>query len=210
MNDKSILLDAPIPGANYTSNTKNYPWHRPPDITNFDEAIEVSVAKLTDKEATFGILSMMANGMTLAQATDIFVTSGIAKGKWTPDFAILLAGPVARIIKMLADGYGIEYRTGIEENPSTLPSPVGLKKMMEIDEKKAEKVGAEVASKVEDIQEEAEDTVESPSTGLMGISMADTLANEAPASEEEQSSMLGYGEDEDDLEPMQDDEEVLA
>ena len=35
-----IQPNAPIPGANYTSDTRNYPWHRPPDITDVDEALE--------------------------------------------------------------------------------------------------------------------------------------------------------------------------
>ena len=35
---------APIPGANYTSDTRNYPWHRPSDITTYDEAVSVLVA----------------------------------------------------------------------------------------------------------------------------------------------------------------------
>ena len=30
-------LDAPIAGANYAADTRNYPWHRPPDITEYDE-----------------------------------------------------------------------------------------------------------------------------------------------------------------------------
>ena len=38
LNDKNF--DAPIPGENYTAETKNYPWHRPPDIVDYDEAID--------------------------------------------------------------------------------------------------------------------------------------------------------------------------
>lgn len=206
VNDTSVLLDGPIPGANYTSNPKNYPWHRPPEITNLDDAIEASVERLTEKEAVFGLLSLISNGMTVAAATDVFVTSGIGAGKWTPDFAILLAGPVARIIKMLCDGYGVEYRMGIEENEKALPTPVGLAKVKEIEAKKAEKIGEEVAGKVSDLQEEA-DIISSeepaqPTGGLMGARPEEMSA---PASAEEQSSMLGYGgEDE------QEDEEVMA
>ena len=33
-------FDGPIPGENFTSETKNYPWHRPPEITDYDEALE--------------------------------------------------------------------------------------------------------------------------------------------------------------------------
>lgn len=205
MNDNSVLLDGPIPGSNYTSNTKNYPWHRPPEITNLDDAIEASVERLTEKEAVFGLLSLIQNGMTVAAATDVFVTSGIGAGKWTPDFAILLAGPVARIIKMLADGYGIEYRMGIEEDERRLPTPASLAKIKEIQASKAQKVGEEVAGKVADVQSEADIIAEptTPTGGLMGAT-PEELAQ--PAGAEEQDSMLGYGPEE---QPM-DDEEVMA
>lgn len=192
VNDNSVLLDGPIPGANYTSDTKNYPWHRPPEITNLDEAIEASVERLTEKEAVFGLLSLIQNGMSVATATDVFVTSGIGSGKWTPDFAILLAGPVARIIKMLCDGYGVDYRMGIEEDERKLPTPAGLAKLKEIESKKAEEVGAEVAAKVSDVQEEAQVISEPPTGGLMG---ANPEEMGAPASLEEQDSMLGYGDE---------------
>lgn len=203
VNDNSVLLDGPIPGANYTSDTKNYPWHRPPEITNLDEAIEASVERLTEKEAVFGLLSLIQNGMSVATATDVFVTSGIGAGKWTPDFAILLAGPVARIIKMLCDGYGVDYRMGIEEDERKLPTPVGLAKLKEIESKKAEEVGAEVAAKVSDVQEEAQVISEPPTGGLMG---ANPEEMSAPASPEEQDSMLGYGDEGLD----EDEEEVMA
>lgn len=199
LKDKSVLLDGPIPGANYTSDTKNYPWHRPPDFTNLDDAIEDSVKKLTRKKSVFGLISMMQNGMTLAAATDTFVTAGIAKGKWTPDFAILIAGPIARIIKMLADGYGIEYKTGLEYEDASLTTGTMLGAMLEVTEEKSEDVGAEVASKLEDIQEEADALPESTG-GLMGAT-PEMLAQ--PAGQEEQDSMLGYG-------PEDDQEEVLV
>jgi len=209
LNDKSVLVDGPIPGANYTSDTKNYPWHRPPEITDLDTAIEVSVAQLTEKKAVFGLLSMIQNGMSIAAATDIFVTSGIGAGKWTPDFAILMAGPVARIMKMLADGYGIEYRMGIEEDERSLPTPVGLKKLKEIEMAKAESVGEKVAEQAMDVQAEAEDVVSSeepsaPVGGLMGATPEEMIGN--TASQDEQDSMLGYGPTDEDTT----DEEVMA
>ena len=73
LKDKSVLLDGPIPGANYTSDTKNYPWHRPPDFTNLDDAIEDSVKKLTRKKSVFGLISMMQNGMTTFLTEILFV-----------------------------------------------------------------------------------------------------------------------------------------
>lgn len=107
-------ISGPIPGENYTSDTKNYPWHRPPEITDLDQAIEVSAKQLMSEEGSAGLVTMLQAGMDVATLTDTFVTSGIGAGKWTPDFAILLAGPVSHIIYLMAKGYGIECDLGID------------------------------------------------------------------------------------------------
>lgn len=107
-------LSGPIPGENYTSDTKNYPWHRPPEVTNLDQAIELSAKQLMSEEGSSGLVTMLHSGMDIATLTDTFVTSGIGAGKWTPDFAILLAGPVSHMIYLMAKGYGIDADLGID------------------------------------------------------------------------------------------------
>lgn len=121
MADKTLEFGAPIPGANYTSDTKNYPWHRPPEITNLDEAIEASFKRLIDEDAANGLMTMIEMGMPISALTEAFVMSGIGAGKWSPDFAILLAGPVSHIIYMMAKGYGLDPDMGLEptERPPT-------------------------------------------------------------------------------------------
>lgn len=111
--------NGPIPGENYTSDTKNYPWHRPPEITNLDQGIELSAKQLMDEEKSSGLVTMMQMGTPISMLTDIFVTSGIGSGKWTPDFAILLAGPVSHIMMLMAKGEGIEPDLGIDLKKNT-------------------------------------------------------------------------------------------
>lgn len=118
MADSSQLFAAPIPGANYTSDTKNYPWHRPPEVTTLDDGIELAYKKLTDEDAAEGLLTMMELGMPISSLTFSFVMSGVAAGKWTPDFAILLAGPVSHIMYLMAKGYGIDVEMGLEGGPT--------------------------------------------------------------------------------------------
>lgn len=123
---KLEALDGPIPGENFTSDTKNYPWHRPPDFTDLNEAVDFCIKHLTKKQQSFGILTALEAGVTVAQATRAIVISGISDGKWTPDFAILVAGPVARIIQTLADGYGIDAELGIDPD-ADLPTLNAIK-----------------------------------------------------------------------------------
>lgn len=113
-------MTGPIPGENYTSDTKNYPWHRPPEITDLDQAIDVISAKLMDEEASAGIVTMLQTGATIAEITDMFLTSGIGAGKWTPDFALLLAGPTSHILYLMAKGYGIKCELGIDAPKNTM------------------------------------------------------------------------------------------
>ena len=40
------MFDFPIAGANYAADTRNYPWHRPPDIVNYDEGVDYLIRKM--------------------------------------------------------------------------------------------------------------------------------------------------------------------
>lgn len=119
-------MDGPIPGENFTSDTRNYPWHRPPEYDDLNTAVDFCIKHLTKKQQSFGILTALEAGVTVAQATRAIVISGISDGKWTPDFAILLAGPVARIIQTLAEGYGIKAELGIDPD-ADLPTLSAIK-----------------------------------------------------------------------------------
>jgi len=153
-------MSGPIPGENYTSNTKNYPWHRPPEITDLDKAIDLSAKQLMSEDGAQGIVTFLQMGMDIATLTDIFVTSGIASGKWTPDFAILLAGPVSHIIYLMAKGYDIDADLGIETKKS--PYTKAFFDEMKIQEDKVRQVQEALTPEL--IQE-----VENKVSGFMGM-----------------------------------------
>lgn len=106
----------PIPGENFTSDTKNYPWHQPPEFVDINKALDMLAVKLTDFKRANGILTMVEMGSPLTRVADMILTAGIGEGKWTPDFALLLAGPVTRMLELLCIGFEVEYEIGIEED----------------------------------------------------------------------------------------------
>jgi len=158
--------DAPIPGANYTSDTRNYPWHRPPDITSTDEALEHVMEVLTETDAGKRYMSLIEAGTPLTTVTDIVVTLAVGRGKFSIDFAILIAGPVTRMLEIMAKSYEIEYDLGIDV-VDNYTSSVVLKQLAAGNEE------------VEDVPLEEEPMEEE--AGFMSA-----------VSEEEQSNMLGY------------------
>lgn len=167
------VMDGPIPGENFTSDTKNYPWHRPPEYTNLDDAIEASFKKLTGDEAAFGLLTMLEMGETVAELTETFLMSGIGAGKWTPDFAILMAGPVSHIIYLMAKGYGIDCDLGIDKK-NKAPTTAFWKAAVK-DRDLAKAAGQEINLDV--IKDNAEK--QKPSGGFMGMSEGPALDTQA-------------------------------
>lgn len=162
--DNSRMLDGPIPGENFTSDTKNYPWHRPPEHTDLDSAIEASFKKLTDEDNSVGLLTMIEMGVDIATLTDMFVTAGIGAGKWTPDFAILLAGPVSHIIYLMAKGYGLDCDLGIYDRKKPLTKSF-FEAHQKINAKKAEDASDEIDLSV------VKETASKAGTGMMDPSL---------------------------------------
>lgn len=181
MADKSQMFDAPIPGANYTSDTKNYPWHRPPEITNLDDAIEVAFKKLTEENAATGILTMIEMGATVASLTHTFVMSGIGAGKWTPDFAILLAGPVSHIIYLMAKGYGLDPDMGLDQKVN--PPTKSFFKATQKDRERMNAVVESVENAIPSIQEQAQILEQNAGAPVGGFA---AMAQESPAVEAEE------------------------
>jgi hypothetical protein len=170
------MFNGPIPGENYTSDTRNYPWHRPPDLTDYDEIVESVLTLISNEYALPAIMGSLSMGATVAGVTDYLILSRIGEGKFSIDMGLLAAGPVARFIQIMADDFGVDYDMGIE----TDFSPISPKMAKLIREGVAEDEGAKAAPAVDEGM--PEDPLMSPS-------------DVAPM--EEQDAMLGYSEEQD-------------
>ena len=106
------MFSAPVAGANYTSDTRNYPWHRPPDITDYDEAVGYLINKLKDPDQHELVFSLIDLDFTITTIVSTILMQGIARGKFPIDLAVLIAGPLARYISIIADGEGINMTWG--------------------------------------------------------------------------------------------------
>jgi len=163
---KPFLPDGPIPGENYTSDTKNYPWHRPPEITDLDDGVEKIFKKLTSKEQSYALLTLLQSGITVVEATTMFLMQGVGAGKMTLDFALLLAGPTAHMMKIMADTYEIKYEMGLDEEH--IPMSPYMKAVKDIDPRKDVEVAEEIVQEIPTIQDRAAQQ-QKPATGFMGM-----------------------------------------
>ncbi len=163
----------PIPGENFTSDTKNYAWHRPPEFTDLDKAIDMIAKRLLSEEHSFGVVTMLKVGIPVAAITEIFLMSGIGSGKWTVDFALLLAGPVSHIITLMAEAYDIDYEMGIDD-PKPKTTAAFLKELQ--NDERAKQL---VMKQIPQVTQQAQEVQPSPegmppeggSGGMMGMMM---------------------------------------
>ena len=192
-----MKFDAPLPGANFTADTKNYSWHRPPDIINYDEAIDYYIQRMDEDKETEMISSMLQIDIHISTVVAGLLMQGISKGKIPIDLAILIAGPMARYIEIIAKSMDIKYEMGVDDadrikiTPTILRASLGMLGEDE-EEELLEDLGTDVT---------AEDT----SGGLMSAPEPDGTI----ASTEEQSDMLG-GEDEAEMPVVEEETEVIA
>jgi hypothetical protein len=125
---------APIPGANYTSDTRNYPWHRPSDISNYDEAVSNTLNRLETPSGASLVYSLLDINMSVATITSAMLQQAIAKGSIHIDMAILIAGPVARGIEIFAKAHDLKYEMGAEANDELIYTPSQLSLLLEAEE----------------------------------------------------------------------------
>lgn len=150
--------EGPIPGENFTSDTKNYPWHQPPEFSNVGDALEKMALKLSSPKVARGVMAFADAGFPLTRITQMIVMEGVAQGKWTVDMGLLLAGPFCKIMEIMCDSYDINYKLGIEEDDDFQTGTI-FKGMVELDKqsKQATNIYKVVKEQLPAIEEAADE-----------------------------------------------------
>jgi len=170
-------MDGPIPGENFTSNTKNYPWHRPPDMADYVEIVNKAVNNLLDDpEKTSFALTALETGESILDFVTGTLRVAVGGGKIPIDMAVLSAGPIAKAMETLAEMAEIKYDRGWKQEPNIV-TPQRVRAITGMD-----------------TSEEVEKTAPIPEEEMTGI----MARGNGPAPKEVQSEMLGQtGDDED-------------
>ena len=175
-NNAEAMFDGAIPGENLTSDPKNYPWHRPPDLIDYDEVVEYMISKVMEPQALNALMAFIGAGYTISSLVSYGMLSTIGKGKFQIDMAILAAGPIARLLQILAEDAGIEYNMGVDDDFKPLSAT-----MLRLAEGDTDIIP----------DEEAQEPAAEPAPDAGGL--MDQSVGISPATEDEQAAMLGYG-----------------
>ena len=163
-----MKFDAPIPGQSLTNEPKNYPWERPPETADPDEAIVHHLTRLGQQKVMNHILDGVQAGLPVSMLTDLMLTGAVAKGIHNIDISLMIAPVVHDYIVNLLEEEGVEFKEFFEEdgdedvrkNLSVSQAITGLQENMP----EKEVIAVEEEQKE---MEKMETTEEPPKRGLM-------------------------------------------
>lgn len=111
------MFEAPIPGQSLTSAPKKYPYERPPEISDPEDAIKMHLSRLSKKDKVQDILDILEVDKDLVSVVDLtqgLLRSAVAEGIHSIDVSLSIAPVIHEYIKGLAEDAGIDYEEGLE------------------------------------------------------------------------------------------------
>ena len=183
-----MKFEGPIPGENFLTDTKNYPWHRPPDLVDYDETVSYMLSKIDEPEQIELVFAMLGIDAKVTTVVSTLLLQAISKGKFTIDMAMLIAGPLARYIEIQAKNAGVKYDMGLENKDRIVLTPTLLKASLGILEQPEEE-----SPEIMAMREEA-GPMEPEQEQIMGLMSQPPEG--AVAEDDEQAAMLGQTEEE--------------
>lgn len=110
------MFNAPIPGQSLTTEPKGFPWERPPEIVDPEEAIQFHLARLSEPDMLDAVLDAIEiHELDVKTLTAGIMRGAVAGGMHTIDVALLVAPVVHEFIKQGAIAFGLDPEDGFED-----------------------------------------------------------------------------------------------
>tara|TARA_S200002703_G_scaffold66245_2_gene57449 strand:+ start:2017 stop:2604 length:588 start_codon:yes stop_codon:yes gene_type:complete len=177
-----------IPGQSLTSNPDEpRPFERPPDFTNFKEALDYIAAELLLEENFMPMVLAMGDGIPVTDLAMQIGYVGFREGKWNPDLMMMLMEPLMYLLMALAEKAGVKYRIDDEDDEddedTTSDQSNQFEQLKKITKEKfPNKSSVSKTALPSDILEKVEE-LEIPQESLLA----------KPVEEEQPQSLLGQG-----------------
>ena len=109
------LFDAQIPGQSLTTEPKNAPFERPPEIVNPEEALMVHLERLNDVDKMEAVVFAVDLGIDVQTLTKGILRSAVMEGIHSIDVSLIIAPAVHSFIASTLDAVGVDYDDGFED-----------------------------------------------------------------------------------------------
>ena len=153
-------LMAAVPGQSLTDYPKNYPWERPPEMTDPGDAIKFHIDRISDEDVIDNVLDLLEFGIPAKTLSESMMTAAVG-----------IVEPIVRDFMMkAADMAGVNYKEAFKPNELTLDERASLfdEAVTSTPEDKRDKGFEIVKEAAESMKEEpVEETTEEEPKGLM-------------------------------------------
>ena len=119
-------LMAPVPGQSLTDYPKNYPWERPPEIIDPNDAIKFHIDRVSDPDIIDNVLDALEFGVPVKTLSDAMMTGAVASGIHSIDTSLIVEPIVRDFIMKAADMAGVEYKEAFKPDELTMTERASL------------------------------------------------------------------------------------
>lgn len=110
------------PGHSLTEDNSKWPWGRPPEMVDPDQAMDSLVDKLMDPRKKQEMFKLLMVGVSVEVIVEGMLFQAFRDGRFTPDVGLLIKGPLGIVIADMAEEDNIPYR--LFENDNALDEGV--------------------------------------------------------------------------------------
>ena len=105
---KMSPFEGPVPGQSLTAKKGNMPYERPPEDTDPEKALVKLFNGLTKQENAHRTLALLEQGIPVKTMVRTLLLGGFMEGKYSAPMLPIMAGPLALMLKSMADEAGIK------------------------------------------------------------------------------------------------------
>ena len=106
------------PGHSLTEDNSKWPWGRPPEMVDPDQALDTLIDKLMKPRRKQEMFKLLMVGVSVEVIVEGILFQAFRDGKFMPDVGLLIKGPLGIMIADMAEEENIPYR--LFENDNTL------------------------------------------------------------------------------------------
>jgi len=169
-----MAFERPIPGQSLTTEPKNAPYERPPEIVDPVEALNVHIENLLKPGAMEDALYFLEYGVDLVTLVQGILRGAVMEGIHSIDVSLIIAPVIHEYIKGFADADGLDYKEGweTEEEEKALSYRRDAARAKKLMDKLREEEGQAIPTTMKEMTEEPEmepevEEEEPAKTGLM-------------------------------------------
>jgi hypothetical protein len=120
-------FNRPIPGQSLTTPPKQFPWERPPEITDPEEAIQMHLTRISQPEMLEAVINVIElQDLDIKTVTNGVIRGAVAHGIHSIDVGMLVAPVLHEFIKQATKAIGVEAEDGFVDHTAKAKEREGI------------------------------------------------------------------------------------